>query len=243
MTDILGQALQKITLPEISIMAEEAQAEVPDASSGMPVSSGIPVSSGVPMSSGVPVSEPVIIQESCETAPRTSAEHSPVAASAATRPNALQYLLSHRRQAAAIVVAVCIAVFWFDGGSSSVDENSADTDSAQADVAEAELMLDEFDAIEVSPLREPAEPSDVAAADPFPLTIPQAESDAAQVQVSSRGSDHPLLNERIGDVRNESAVQAESNGSLEFPAQPSSDSSPPAIPRSVRFTGRIQPLN
>jgi len=237
MTDILGQALQKITTPEISITAEKSQAEVPDAPSAMPVSSGIPVSSGMPMS------EPVIIQESCETAPRTSAEQRPGAASAATRPNALQYLLSHRRQAAAIVVAVCIAVFWFDGGSSSVDGNSADTDSAQADVAEEELMLDEFDAIEVSPLREPAEPSDVAAADPFPLTIPQADSDAAQMQVSSRGSDHPLLNERIGDVRNQSAVHAESNGSLQFPAQPSSDSSSSAIPRSVRFTGRIQPLN
>jgi hypothetical protein len=237
MTDILGQALQKITVPEISVTAEESHAEVLDASSGMPVSSDPPVSSDAP------VSEPPLNQESSEKAPRTSAEPMRGAASEATRPNALQYLLSHRRQTAAIVMAVCIAVFWFDGGSSSDDGSSADTDSAQADVAEEELMLDEFDAIEVSPLREPAEPSDVAAADPFPLTIPQVESDAAQVQVSSRGSDHPLLNERIGDVRNQSAVHAESNGSLEFPAQPSSDSSPPAIPRSVRFTGRIQPLN
>ena len=237
MTDILGQALQKLTSPEITITgeqsqtAQQSQTEVPDGSSGIPVSSGSPVP------------EPVIIQKSCEVAPRTSPEERPDAALAASRPNALQYLLSHRRQAAAIVVAICIAVFWFDGGSSFVNENPADTDSDQADVAEEGLMLDEFDAIEVSPLREPAEPSDVAAADPFPLTIPQTESDAAQVQVSSRGSDHPLFNERIGDVRNQSAVHAEANGNLKFPSQPSSDSSSPAIPRSVRFTGRIQPLN
>ena len=163
--------------------------------------------------------------------------------SAATLPNALQYLLSHRRQTAAIIIAVCITVFWFDGGSSAVDVNSAHSDSAQANAADEELMLDEFDAIEVSPLREPAEPSDIAVADPFPLTIPQMESDAAQMQVSSQASEHPLLNERIGDIRNQSALQSDSNGSLEFPAQPSSDNSPPAIPRPVRFTGRIQPLN
>lgn len=243
MTDILGQALHKITSPGNSITAEESQAEVQDAPSAVPASSGIPVPSGTTVSSGIPVSEPVITQESSETAPRTSVEQRPGVASTVTRPSAWQYLLSHRRQSAAIVVAVCVAVFWFDDGSSSVDGNSAHNDSAQADVAEEELMLDEFDAIEVSPLREPAEPSDVAAADPFPLTIPQADSDASQVQVSSSGSDHPLLNERIGDVRNQSAVHSESNGSLEFPSQPSSDSSSPAIPRSVRFTGRIQPLN
>jgi hypothetical protein len=104
-------------------------------------------------------------------------------------------------------------------------------------------MLDKFDAIEVSPLREPAEPSDITATDPFPLTIPQMESDATQMQVSSRASEHPLLNQRIGDIRNQSAVQSESNGTPGFPAQPSSNNSPPANPRSVRFTGRIQPLN
>lgn len=231
MTDILGQALQRITTPQTSIPAEQ------------PPASTLVASSDLVASSGVALSEPGIIEESPENSAPTTPAPIPVTVSAAIRPNALLYLLSHRRQTAAIIVAVCVAVFWFDDGSSSVDVNSADIDSAQADAAEEELMLDEFDAIEVSPLREPAEPSDMAAADPFPLTIPQMESDAAQVQVSSRGSEHPLLNERIGDVRNQSAVQSESNGSLEFPAQPSSDNSPPAIPRSVRFTGRIQPLN
>jgi hypothetical protein len=225
MTDILGQALQKITSPPTSIPAEQ------------------PPASTLVASSDVALFEPGIIEESPENSPPTTPAPKLMTVSAVTRRNALQYLLSHRRQTAAIIVAVCIAVFWFDDGSSSVDVNSADIDSAQADAAEEELMLDEFDAIEVSPLREPAEPSDMAAADPFPLTIPQMESDAAQVQVSSRASEHPLLNERIGDIRNQSALQSESNGSLEFPAQPSSDNSPPANPRSVRFTGRIQPLN
>ena len=233
MTDILGQALQKIASPEISITAQLPQASVPAASSEL----SLPDEASL--------IEPAVIEQSPPDTSTTTPEPRPAPSdvSAVTRANALRYLHSHRRQAAAIVVAVCIAVFWLDGGSSSVAVNSADADSARADAAEEELMLDEFDAIEVSPLREPAEPSDMAAADPFPLTIPQMESGAAQTQVSSRGSEHPLLDERIGDVRNQSAVQAESNGSLEFPSQPSSDNSPPAIPRSVRFTGRIQPLN
>ena len=225
MTDILGQTLQKISSPQTSIPAQD------------------PLHSNLVAASDVALPEPGIIEESPENTLPTTPEWIPVTVSAATLPNALQYLLSHRRQTAAIIIAVCITVFWFDGGSSAVDVNSAHSDSAQANAADEELMLDEFDAIEVSALREPAEPSDIAVADPFPLTIPQMESDAAQMQVSSQASEHPLLNERIGDIRNQSALQSDSNGSLEFPAQPSSDNSPPAIPRPVRFTGRIQPLN
>ena len=231
MTDILGQALQRITTPQTSIPDEQPPALTLVAASDMVASSN------------VALPEQGIVEESPQNTSASTPELTTVIASAATRPNALEYMLSHRRQTAAVIVAVCVAVFWFDGGSSSDGVNSADSDAAQADAADEELMLDEFDAIEVSPLREPAEPSDMAAADPFPLTIPQMESDAPQMQVSSRGSEHPLLNERIGDVRNQSAVQSESNGSLEFPAQPSSDNSPSANPRSVRFTGRIQPLN
>lgn len=225
MTDIIGQALQKITSSEIPIPSEQPQAStVVDSSDGS-------------------LSESSIVVASRANTPATTPEPIPVTVSQATLSNALHYLISHRRQTAAIIVAVCVAVFWFDGDSSSVDVNSADSDSAQADAADGELMLDKFDAIEVSPLREPAEPSDIAATDPFPLTIPQMESDATQMQVSSRASEHPLLNQRIGDIRNQSAVQSEFNGTPGFPAQPSSDNSPPANPRSVRFTGRIQPLN
>jgi|GEM_PF-1365580 len=234
MTDILGQALQRITTPQTSIPDEQ------------PPALTLVASSDLVASSNVALPEQGIVEESPQNTSASTPELTTVIASAARRPNALEYMLSHRRQTAAVIVAVCVAVFWFDGGSSSDGVNSAHSDATQADAADEELMLDEFDAIEVSPLREPAEPaepSDMAAADPFPLTIPQMESDAPQLQVSSRGSEHPLLNERIGDVRNQSAVQSESNGSLEFPAQPSSDNSPPANPRSVRFTGRIQPLN
>ena len=231
MTDILGQALQRITSPQTSIPDEQPPAVT------------LVAPSDLVAASNVALPEQGIIEEFPQNTSASTPELTTVIASVATRPNALEYLLSHRRQTTAVIVAVCVAVFWFDGGSSSDGVKSADSDAAQADAADGELMLDEFDAIEVSPLREPAEPSDIAAADPFPLTIPQMEVDAPQVQVSSRGSEHPLLNERIGDIRNQSAVQSESNGSPEFPAQPSSDNSPPANPRSVRFTGRIQPLN
>ncbi|MCX7397062.1 MAG: hypothetical protein NT138_05210 [Planctomycetales bacterium] len=225
MTDILGQALQRITSPQTSIPDEQPPAVT------------LVAPSDLVAASNVALPEQGIIEEFPQNTSASTPELTTVISSAATRPNALEYLLSHRRQTTAVIVAVCVAVFWFDG------VKSADSDAAEADAADGELMLDEFDAIEVSPLREPAEPSDIAAADPFPLTIPQMEVDAPQVQVSSRGSEHPLLNERIGDIRNQSAVQSESNGSPEFPAQPSSDNSPPANPRSVRFTGRIQPLN
>ena len=224
MTDILGEALQNLTTPEPLPQAEQSRAPAPAAAEI------------------VPVAQPATTEESSTPVPSPKIlEPSPVVDSPATRRSPLQYIQEHRRQAAAIVIAACIAVFWFDNGPNSASMNSTDTDSAQADAAEEELMLDEFDAIEVTPKREPAEPAEVAAADPFPLTIPQMESDAPQF--SSQTAEHPLLQESIGDVRNQSAMQAESNGSLEFPAQQSSDNSPPAIPRSVRFTGRIQPLN
>lgn len=224
MTDILGEALQKLTPAENRHGAEQPHAVMSVAS---------PVVDAV---------QPMMTEDSSPAAtPAKNIEPTRTMDPTALRRSPLLYLQEHRRQAAAIVVAACVAVFWFDDGGSSVDVNSVDRDSAQADSAEEELMLDEFDAIEVTPKREPAEPAEVAAADPFPLTIPQMESDASQV--STRNSEHPLLQESIGDVRNQSAVQAESSGSLEFPAQQSSDNSPPAIPRSVRFTGRIQPLN
>ena len=224
MTDILGEALQKLTTPESHPQVEQSRVSAPAAAEIVH-----DIQSATTEESSTPVPSAKVL------------EPSPVVDSPATRRSPLQYIQEHRRQAAAIVIAACIAVFWFDNGPNSASMNSTDTDSAQADAAEEELMLDEFDAIEVTPKREPAEPAEVAAADPFPLTIPQMESDAPQF--SSQTAEHPLLQESIGDVRNQSAVQAESSGSLEFPAQQSSDNSPPAIPRSVRFTGRIQPLN
>jgi hypothetical protein len=228
MTDILGEALQKITTPENAPLAEQPHV-------AMPVTSAI-----VPAAQPA-VAQPAMVEESSTATPAKIVEQNRVMDSSATRRSSLQYIQEHRRQAAAIIIAACVAVFWFDNGSDSVNTSSADSDSAQADAAEEELMLDEFDAIEVTPQREPAEPVEVAATDPFPLTIPQMEADAPQVV--SQSSEHPLLQQSIGDVRNQSVVQAESVGSLGIPAQQSSDNSPPSIPRSVRFTGRIQPLN
>lgn len=223
MTDILGEALQKLTTPETSLPTEQQQV-------------------ALPVATPAPTVLPAMAEESSiALAPAKIVEPPRAVDSSATRRSPLQYLQEHRRQAAAIILAACVAVFWFDSGSNSVNTNSGDGDSAQTDAAEEELMLDEFDAIEVTPKREPAEPAEVAAADPFPLTIPQMEADASQVM--SQSSEHPLLQQSIGDVRNQSAVQAESAGSLGTSAQQSVDNSPPAIPRSVRFTGRIQPLN
>lgn len=224
MTDILGEALQKLRTPETSPPAEQPRVAQPIAS---------PVFSAV---------EPAVADVSSSAlAPAGIVQPTGIVDSSVIRRSPLQYLQENRRQAAAIIIAACVAVVWFDNGSNAVNTNSADSDSAQADAAEEELMLDEFDAIEVTPRREPAEPAEVAASDPFPLTIPQMEADASQV--TSQSSEHPLLQQSIGDVRNQSAVQAESAGSLAIPAQQSADNSPPAIPRSVRFTGRIQPLN
>lgn len=224
MTDILGQALQKITSPDSVAMAGEPQ--VPP----------------VVAVAEVRLPDSPTIEEGPGDVPAEASESKPMTPALMMRGIGLR-LQGHRRQAAAVVVAVCIAVYWLEGGSSSVSVDSSHRDAAQSDVGEEELMLDEFDAIQISPMREPAEPLEVAAMDPFPLTIPQMESDASQTQVADQGSGHPLLNQRIGDVRNQSAVQAESNGSLESPSQRSSDNSPPSNPRSVRFTGRIQPLN
>ena len=224
MTDILGEALQKLTNPDTSPPPEQPHVAMADVSPVTPAAQ----STTPELSSTASTLESVVAS--------THVTNSP-----ANHRSPLQYLQNHRRQAAAIVVAACVAMFWFDDGTGTVTSNSADGETALSDAAEEELMLDEFDAIEVTPKREPAEPAEVASADPFSLTIPQTEFEAGHV--SGQTAEHPLLQESIGDVRNQSAIQAESTGSPEFPAQQSFDNSPPAIPRSVRFTGRIQPLN
>ncbi|MFO0999252.1 MAG: hypothetical protein U0936_02865 [Planctomycetaceae bacterium] len=224
MTDILGEALQKLTNPDTSPPPEQPHVAMADVAPVAPAAQ----SATAELSSTAATLEPIVAPNHVTSSPAN--DRSP-----------LQYLQDHRRQAAAIVVAACVAMFWFDDGTSTVTSNSADGDTAQTDAAEEELMLDEFDAIEVTPKREPAEPAEVASADPFSLTIPQSEPEA--VHASGQSAEHPLLQESIGDVRNQSAIQAESTGNPDFPAQQSLDNSPPAIPRSVRFTGRIQPLN
>ena len=104
MTDILGEALQKLTTPE------QPQAE----------QSSVPAPAATEI---VPVAPPATTQESSTPVPSAKVlEPSPVVDSPATRRSPLQYIQEHRRQAAAIVIAACIAVFWFDDGSNCNSE-------------------------------------------------------------------------------------------------------------------------
>lgn len=148
----------------------------------------------------------------------------------------LEFLLDHRRPTAAVVVLVCMAIVWFDDtqgiGRSGVSGESA----AQTSESSVDSLLSEFDAVEVRPLREPADPVETSPQDPFPFSIPPAESataandDTTTPAVSTATEAVSAAQDNGG-----SAKHIGSNHSTFGPASSS-------VSRNARLTGQIQPL-
>lgn len=144
----------------------------------------------------------------------------------------IPFVLSHRRQAAAVVVGLCMAWIWFAGNSSSSRVTTVESSDQQP--MDIESLLSEFDAVPSERLREPAEPIEAADYEDVPLTIPQ---------------DGPAPAERSDAF---SQFAAPSAAVAEYPDEPvrpsgttpvSGSQRTPSAGKGVRFTGRIQPLN
>ena len=150
----------------------------------------------------------------------------------------LSFVLDHRRQTAAVVVLICIAAIWSDEGTSRTlftSSNGQPSQSDSSDVTDTDSMLSEFDAIQVQPLREPADPVEPSQPDPFPFSIPPDEAEAS-VQ-----SEPPAAN--VSQATNQapsatSPAAGNDSGPQLSPFSPVSSSAS----HSVRFTGQIEPL-
>lgn len=170
-------------------------------------------------------------------------EELPVAQSTLPRPveerrSPLTFLLDHRRQTAAVVVLICITAIWTDDGTSHSLFTSSNRQSSQSDsssVSDAESLLSDFDAVQIQPLREPADPVEPSPADPFPFSIPAQESEASVTSDPAASNVSQATNQMPPATTPATRKEASSEQS---PFSPVSSSASHA----VRFTGQIEPL-
>lgn len=154
------------------------------------------------------------------------------------RRSPLTFLLDHRRQTAAVVVLICITAIWTDDGTSQSLFTSSNRQSSQSDsssVSDAESLLSDFDAVQIQPLREPADPVEPSPADPFPFSIPAEESEASVTSDPAASNVSQATNQMPPATTPATRKEASSEQS---PFSPVSSSASHA----VRFTGQIEPL-
>lgn len=154
------------------------------------------------------------------------------------RRSPLTFLLDHRRQTAAVVVLICITAIWTDDGTSHSLFTSSNRQSSQSDsssVSDAESLLSDFDAVQIQPLREPADPVETSPADPFPFSIPAEESEASVTSDPAASNVSQATNQMPPATTPATRKEASSEQS---PFSPVSSSASHA----VRFTGQIEPL-
>lgn len=154
------------------------------------------------------------------------------------RRSPLTFLLDHRRQTAAVVVLICITAIWTDDGTGHSLFTSSNRQSSQSDsssVSDAESMLSDFDAVQIQPLREPADPVEPSPADPFPFSIPAEESEASVTSDPAASNVSQATNQMPPATTPATRKEASSEQS---PFSPVSSSASHA----VRFTGQIEPL-
>lgn len=154
------------------------------------------------------------------------------------RRSPLTFLLDHRRQTAAVVVLICITAIWTDDGTGHSLFTSSNRLSSQSDsssVSDAESLLSDFDAVQIQPLREPADPVEPSPADPFPFSIPAEESEASVTSDPAASNVSQATNQMPPATTPATRKEASSEQS---PFSPVSSSASHA----VRFTGQIEPL-
>jgi hypothetical protein len=142
----------------------------------------------------------------------------------------LEFILDHRRQTAAVVVLICLAIFLFDDGREKSRSGALSKSAAQSSTSPDDMLLSDFDAVEVRTLREPADPVETVTPDPFAFSISPAawattEHDrATATQASTTGHDTRRTGNRAGSSHSEHG--------------PASSS----VSLNARLTGQIQPM-
>ena len=154
--------------------------------------------------------------------------------------NPLHFVMDHRRQTAAVIVLLCMAGLWFDDSSGDSTNKTSATDASDAFAyAEAEMLLDDFDAVEVHPLREPADPVEVVNVNQFPLTFPAV--DEAAVGTAAFG--YPESAANYEDSSQINGVPDSSYKEGDFPLHSPFGTASATGARAGKFKGRIEPMN
>ena len=265
MTNALGDALGKLSLRRHQTTAEKLSIidiDADDAASGVAATQhALPNSSTEFTAVQLPVDTLVITvmtptscgisnaQLELQPSPMVeSVEHisspamvPPVLMTARPRRNPLEFALDHRRRAAAVVVLLCMALVWLDEGSDRQLTNGVpQSPQEKLDDAEGELMLSEFDGIEVKPMREPADPVNELPEE-FSLTIPST-SMASQQSLSEQKAGSPASAYPMGIPGSSERPAADVRGDGRQNVVPSTVGNASAGSPSVRFAGRIEPL-
>lgn len=151
----------------------------------------------------------------------------------------IRFVLEHRRQTAAVLIVVCMLFLWFDSdGDTSPQSASGTSASTGFESEDGESILSDFDAVDVRPLREPADPVDVSAADELQFIIPSIDESAAGFGNSSAGNSPAADPKSSGNSFHDQQRTARRPSASNQSIRPTSS----AGNRSVRFTGQIEPL-
>lgn len=177
--------------------------------------------------------EPVV--DKSEVAPQ-----SPGTSSLSTRSGSLwQRLRDQRREVAAVVVLIVMAILWFDTGNSSPDSNSVSLDPLEG----YEAIMSDFSTVDDGrSLRESADPFESPSPSIFDggLSIPQSPAPAASSTVFAEN----LPPENHGTVPPGYAVNPDATRAFNTSAGGAArNSSEQQSGRRVRFAGRIQPTH
>ena len=221
MSDVLGNALQRLSLAEpcdstTKCDAQAAplteQSECCSAANAVSMSTSVDLELAAETVSVTQVAKPEPVRENWKT-------------------TLVSFLLSHRRQTAALVVGLCMIWIWFAGNASS---NVTTAESLDQESMDMDSLLSEFDAVPSEGLREPAEPIETSDYGDVSLTIPQ--DGPAPAERTDAFSQFAAPSAAVAVYPDE---QIRSSGTSPV----SGSQQTPSAGKSVRFTGRIQPLN
>ncbi len=265
MHDVLGDALKKISsaefcdsasspspsdvVPEAGVLTTQGEVIMADASNvaiaaDVVGTESLIVNTECVQASGEPA-EPCCetVQSNGEVVPALLQQSTALSNSSSSGRNPIRFILDHRRQTAAVIILLCMAVFWFDdstGSSAPVDSSTVASDSSE--YAEADMLLDDFDAVEVHPLREPADPVEVSNVDEFPLTFP-AMSDETGTAVGTAAFGYPESAADYSSGFDHDGTPGSSLNASGSPIHSPFGTASATGSRAGKFKGRIEPLN
>ena len=151
-----------------------------------------------------------------------------------------QRLREQRREAAAVIVLIVMAMIWFDSGSPGTSPASKSLDTFDS----YDAVLSDFEPVsDVQAVRESADPFDSSSQNLFDGGVHSPPSES-----SARSDTFSSMNSAAGTDSSTAATSARqpdtASGFNAFPTRISAISgSGQQQPRKVKFAGRIQPAN
>ena len=167
----------------------------------------------------------------------------PLSASSLRAPNGSlwQRLRDQRREVAAVVALIVMAIIWFDTGSSRGESNSVSLDPLEG----YEAVLSDFSTVDDDrPLRESADPFESPSQSMFDggLSIPQS-SESAESSTATTDNFPAVTRGTIPSGKRELSGRVSSRSTPRHGGPATRNASEQQSGRRVRFAGRIQPTH